>query len=109
MRKDAFRVLARRRDGSGKTEAYFEAVAEGRLTGDAGVISSCPEIALSRRDCRASPRGSGPKPVAHKLITDMRASTGDGAEVASGTGQAWSVRPLALFLPFRNLGLRSCG
>ncbi len=90
--------------GSGKTEVYFEAVAEA-LRQDRQVLVLLPEIALTEPFLRRFEARFGHQPVAWH--SDLRQSQRRRAWRAIATGEAKVVvgARSALFLPYRNLGL----
>lgn len=90
--------------GSGKTEVYFEAIAEAlRLNRQTLVL--LPEIALTEPFLRRFEARFGHQPVAWH--SDLRQSQRRRAWRAIATGEAKVVvgARSALFLPYRNLGL----
>lgn len=90
--------------GSGKTEVYFEAIAEAiRL--ERQVLVLLPEIALTEPFLRRFEARFGHQPVAWH--SDLRQSQRRRAWRAIATGEAKVVvgARSALFLPYRNLGL----
>lgn len=90
--------------GSGKTEVYFEAVAEALRQGRQ-VIILVPEIALTQAGLSRFKARFGAEPVAwHSGITDM-ARRRAWREVASGRAKLVVGARSALFLPAANLGL----
>jgi len=90
--------------GSGKTEVYFEAVAEALRQGRQ-VIILVPEIALTQAGLSRFKTRFGAEPVAwHSGITDM-ARRRAWREVASGRAKLVVGARSALFLPAANLGL----
>lgn len=90
--------------GSGKTETYFEAVAEAiRL--DKQVLVLLPEIALTENFLRRFADRFGAKPVlwhSSRKSTERRRAW---RAVADGGAQVVVGARSSLFLPFRNLGL----
>ncbi|MXP09066.1 primosomal protein N' [Pseudoblastomonas halimionae] len=90
--------------GSGKTETYFEAVAEAiRL--DKQVLVLLPEIALTENFLRRFEDRFGAKPVlwhSSRKSTERRRAW---RAVADGGAQVVVGARSSLFLPFRNLGL----
>ncbi|MEM1087212.1 MAG: primosomal protein N' [Pseudomonadota bacterium] len=92
--------------GSGKTEVYFEAIAEA-LAGDpsAQVLVLLPEIALTQAVFeRFEDRfGAGPAPWHSSLSDKERRRTW--REVAHGRARIVTGARSALFLPFQNLKL----
>ncbi len=90
--------------GSGKTEVYFEAVAEALRQGRQ-VLLLVPEIALTQAGLARITDRFGAEPVAwHSGITDM-ARRRAWREVARGRAQLVVGARSALFLPFAKLGL----
>jgi len=90
--------------GSGKTEVYFEAVAEALRQGRQ-VLILVPEIALTQAGLSRFEARFGAEPVAwHSGITDM-ARRRAWREVASGRAKLIVGARSALFLPAANLGL----
>lgn len=90
--------------GSGKTEVYFEAVAEALRQGRQ-VLILVPEIALTQAGLARFKARFGAEPVAwHSGITDMERRRG-WREVAQGRAQLVVGARSALFLPFAKLGL----
>lgn len=90
--------------GSGKTEVYFEAVAEALRQGRQ-VLILVPEIALTQAGLARFEARFGAEPVAwHSSITDM-ARRRAWREVSSGRAKLIVGARSALFLPFANLGL----
>jgi primosomal protein N' (replication factor Y) len=90
--------------GSGKTEVYFEAIAEA-IRQDAQVLILLPEIALTEPFLRRFEARFGHQPVAWH--SDLRQSQRRRAWRAIATGEAKVVvgARSALFLPYRRLGL----
>ncbi|MDF2620082.1 MAG: primosomal protein [Xanthobacteraceae bacterium] len=90
--------------GSGKTEAYFEAVAETIRQGRQ-VLILMPEIALTQAFLDRFARRFGVKPAEwHSAVgTKRRGRTFKG--VSSGEVSVVAGARSALFLPFRDLGL----
>jgi primosomal protein N' (replication factor Y) len=90
--------------GSGKTEVYFEAVAESLRQGRQ-VLLLVPEIALTQAGLARITDRFGAEPVAwHSGITDM-ARRRAWREVARGRVKLVVGARSALFLPFAKLGL----
>jgi len=90
--------------GSGKTEAYFEAVAEA-LRGGRQVLVLLPEIALTEAFLgRFSGRFGAPPVVWHSSLksTERRRAW---RAIASGEAQVVVGARSALFLPYKRLGL----
>ena len=90
--------------GSGKTEVYFEAIAEA-LRQDKQVLVLLPEIALTEPFLTRFTARFGCEPVAWH--SDLRSSQRRRAWRAIASGDARSVvgARSALFLPYANLGL----
>jgi primosomal protein N' (replication factor Y) len=90
--------------GSGKTEVYFEAIAEA-LRGDRQTLVLLPEIALTEPFLKRFTARFGSEPVAWH--SGLRQSQRRRAWRGIATGQAKVVvgARSALFLPYRNLGL----
>ena len=105
VRKSAFSVsLLDGVTGSGKTEVYFEAVAEALRQGRQ-VLLLVPEIALTQAGLSRITQRFGAEPVAwHSGITDMQRRRA-WREVARGRAKLVVGARSALFLPFSNLGL----
>ena len=105
VRKNAFSVsLLDGVTGSGKTEVYFEAVAEALRQGRQ-VLLLVPEIALTQAGLARITQRFGAEPVAwHSGITDM-ARRRAWREVARGRAKLVVGARSALFLPFAKLGL----
>ncbi|MEM9600617.1 MAG: primosomal protein N' [Pseudomonadota bacterium] len=90
--------------GSGKTEVYFEAVAEA-LRQERQVLILVPEIALTQAGLTRFAQRFGAEPVAwHSGISDTERRRG-WREVASGRAKLVVGARSALFLPYANLGL----
>jgi primosomal protein N' (replication factor Y) len=89
--------------GSGKTEVYFEAIAEAVKAGKQALIL-LPEIALTGRflDRFAARFGTRPAEWHSQISPRRRARTWEG--VANGEIAVVAGARSALFLPFRNLG-----
>ncbi len=89
--------------GSGKTEVYFEAIAEVVKSGRQALIL-LPEIALTARflDRFAARFGTRPAEWHSQISPRRRARTWEG--VANGEIAVVAGARSALFLPFRNLG-----
>ena len=90
--------------GSGKTEAYFEAIAEA-LRQDRQVLVLLPEIALTEAFLRRFAERFGAPPVVwHSSLksTERRRAW---RAIAEGTAQVTVGARSALFLPFARLGL----
>ena len=105
VRRNAFSVsLLDGVTGSGKTEVYFEAVAEALRQGRQ-VLLLVPEIALTQAGLARITERFGAEPVAwHSGITDM-ARRRAWREVARGRAKLVVGARSALFLPFADLGL----
>jgi primosomal protein N' (replication factor Y) len=90
--------------GSGKTEVYFEAIAE-CLRASKQALVLLPEIALTEPFLKRFQARFGCAPVAWH--SDLRGSQRRRAwrAIASGEGQVTVGARSALFLPYRNLGL----
>ncbi len=90
--------------GSGKTEVYFEALAEA-LRRDRQVLVLLPEIALTEQFLRRFEQHFGVYPAEwhSEITTKKRARVWRG--VASGDVRVVIGARSALFLPFRELGL----
>jgi len=90
--------------GSGKTEVYFEAVAEAVRQGQQ-VLILMPEIALTGQFLERFSRRFGVPPAEwHSQVLSRRRARIWSA-VASGDAPVIAGARSALFLPFRNLGL----
>ena len=90
--------------GSGKTEVYFEAVAEALRQGRQ-VLILVPEIALTQAGLSRIKQRFGAEPVAwHSSITETERRRG-WREVAQGRAKLVVGARSALFLPFARLGL----
>ena len=90
--------------GSGKTEAYFEAIAESLSKGRQTLVL-LPEIALTEAFLRRFEERFGAAPVAwHSSLksTERRRAW---RAIAAGTAQVVVGARSALFLPYLNLGL----
>jgi primosomal protein N' (replication factor Y) (superfamily II helicase) len=92
--------------GSGKTEVYFEAIAETlRRDADAQVLVLLPEIALTEAVTARFTRRFGAAPAPwHSGLSD-KARRRTWRETAHGRAQIVIGARSALFLPFRNLRL----
>jgi primosomal protein N' (replication factor Y) (superfamily II helicase) len=90
--------------GSGKTEVYFEAIAQALREGRQSLVL-LPEIALTEPFLRRFEARFGPAPVAWH--SDLRQSQRRRAwrAIASGEALVTVGARSALFLPYRNLGL----
>lgn len=90
--------------GSGKTEVYFEAVAEA-LRQDRQVLILVPEIALTQAGLSRFKKRFGAEPVGwHSSITETERRRA-WREVAQGRAKLVVGARSALFLPFAKLGL----
>ena len=91
--------------GSGKTEVYFEAVAEAVRQGRQSIILM-PEIALTATVPRAF-RAAIRRAAGGMAFGNCRrgSASGPGAAIASGEALVVAGARSALFLPFRDLGL----
>jgi len=90
--------------GSGKTEVYFEAVAEA-VRADRQALILMPEIALTAQFLDRFAARFGARPATwHSSVTGRRRERLH-AGVASGEVKVVAGARSALFLPFRNLGL----
>ncbi len=90
--------------GAGKTEVYFEAVAETIRRGRQALIL-LPEIALTAQFLERFAARFGARPAEwHSQVTPRRRARAWEA-VAKGEVQVVAGARSALFLPFRNLGL----
>ena len=90
--------------GSGKTEVYFEAVAEA-LAAKRQVLIMLPEIALTNQFIERFEGRFGCRPVEwHSTLSDGARSRIWKA-IASGEAKAVIAARSGLFLPFSNLGL----
>ncbi|MEO0548648.1 MAG: primosomal protein N' [Pseudomonadota bacterium] len=92
--------------GSGKTEVYFEAIAEALAKDpDAQVLVLLPEIALTQAvyDRFEQRFGAGPAPWHSSLSDQQRRRTW--REVAHGRARIVTGARSALFLPFQKLSL----
>jgi primosomal protein N' (replication factor Y) len=90
--------------GSGKTETYFEAIAES-LASDRQTLVLLPEIALTEAFLRRFEERFGAAPVVwHSSLksTERRRAW---RAIAAGTAQVVVGARSALFLPYANLGL----
>ncbi len=105
VKRDSFSVsLLDGVTGSGKTEVYFEAVAEALRQGRQ-ILILVPEIALTQAGLSRFAARFEAEPVAwHSSITDM-ARRRAWREVASGRAKLVVGARSALFLPFAELGL----
>ncbi|TCR70363.1 replication restart DNA helicase PriA [Bosea sp. BK604] len=90
--------------GSGKTEVYFEAVAEAIRLGRQSLILM-PEIALTAQFIDRFEARFGVKPgLWHSAVTGRRRERLQAA-IASGEARVVAGARSALFLPYRDLGL----
>jgi primosomal protein N' (replication factor Y) len=90
--------------GSGKTEVYFEAVAEALRQGRQALVL-LPEIALTAQFLDRFAGRFGARPAEwHSGLTERQRA---GVWTAAASGEAWVVvgARSALFLPFADLGL----
>jgi primosomal protein N' (replication factor Y) (superfamily II helicase) len=90
--------------GSGKTEAYFEAVAAALAAGQQ-VLVLLPEIALGAQWLGRFRRRFGVAPVEWHSDVPQGARRDNWRAVAAGTARIVVGARSALFLPFRELGL----
>ncbi|MGL4445221.1 MAG: primosomal protein N', partial [Alsobacter sp.] len=90
--------------GSGKTEVYFEAVAEAARAGRQSLILM-PEIALTGQFLARFEQRFGVKPAEWHSGVAGRRRERTFAAVASGEALVVAGARSALFLPFRSLGL----
>ena len=90
--------------GSGKTEVYFEAVAEALARGSQ-VLILLPEIALTQQFMDRFHERFGSKPAEWHSEAPPRAREKVWRQVASGEVRVVAGARSALFLPFRELGL----
>ena len=90
--------------GSGKTEAYFEAVAAALAAGQQ-VLVLLPEIALGAQWLGRFRRRFGVAPAEWHSDVPQGARRGTWRAVAAGTARIVVGARSALFLPFRELGL----
>jgi primosomal protein N' (replication factor Y) len=90
--------------GSGKTEVYFEAVAE-IISRGKQVLILMPEIALTGQFLDRFAARFGVRPIEWHSELTPRTRARNWAAVASGTAQVIVGARSALFLPFANLGL----
>ncbi len=90
--------------GSGKTEVYFEAVAETLRQGKQ-VLIMVPEISLTTQWLRRFERRFGVKPAKWHSALGNRERTETWKAVAEGQAQVLIGARSALFLPYQNLGL----
>ena len=90
--------------GSGKTEVYFEAVAETVRRGKQ-VLILMPEIALTGQFLDRFAQRFGVKPIEWHSELTPRTRARNWAQVASGEAHVVVGARSALFLPYANLGL----
>jgi primosomal protein N' (replication factor Y) len=90
--------------GSGKTETYFEAIAEAVAAGRQ-VLILMPEIALTQAFLERFQDRFGAKPAEWHSDVPPRMRERVWRQVAEGTVQVVAGARSALFLPFDNLGL----
>ena len=91
--------------GSGKTEVYFEAVAEALRQGRQALVL-LPEIALTAQFLDRFAARFGARPAEwHSGLTRAAARARSGARSASGEARVVVGARSALFLPFADLGL----
>jgi primosomal protein N' (replication factor Y) len=90
--------------GSGKTEVYFEAVAEAIRLGRQ-VLILMPEIALTGQFLERFARRFGERPIEWHSELTPRTRARNWAAVASGAAQVVVGARSALFLPYADLGL----
>lgn len=90
--------------GSGKTEVYFEAVAETIRRGKQALILM-PEIALTGQFLERFAKRFGERPVEWHSELTPRTRARNWAAVASGAARAVVGARSALFLPYADLGL----
>ncbi len=90
--------------GSGKTEVYFEAVAEA-LRHDRQVLVLLPEIALSAQFLRRFAERFGAEPVVWHSDVPRKKRRDAWRAVTDGTARVVVGARSALFLPFAKLGL----
>jgi primosomal protein N' (replication factor Y) len=90
--------------GSGKTEVYFEAVAD-IIRRDQQVMILMPEIALTGQFLDRFAARFGVRPIEWHSELTPRTRARNWAAVASGAAQVVVGARSALFLPYANLGL----
>ncbi len=90
--------------GSGKTEVYFEAVAEAMRSGSQ-VLILVPEIALSQSFLKRFQKRFGIRPAEWHSDLSKKIRRTTWRTVAEGRAKVVIGARSALFLPFRNLGL----
>jgi primosomal protein N' (replication factor Y) len=92
--------------GSGKTEVYFEAIAETlRKDATAQVLVLLPEIALTQAVTHRFVQRFGAEPAAWHSAAGSKARRRAWREVASGRSRIVVGARSALFLPYQNLKL----
>ncbi len=92
--------------GSGKTEVYFEAIAEAlRLDPEAQVLVLLPEIALTQAVTSRFEERFGVEPAQWHSAAGSKARRRVWREVAAGRARIVVGARSALFLPYRNLRL----
>lgn len=105
VQEDAFSVtLIDGVTGSGKTETYFEAIAEAVKRGRQ-VLILMPEIALTQAFLERFQERFGAKPAEWHSDVTPRMREQVWRQVAEGSVQVVAGARSALFLPYRNLGL----
>ncbi len=105
VQEDAFSVtLIDGVTGSGKTETYFEAIAEAVKRGRQ-VLILMPEIALTQAFLERFQERFGAKPAEWHSDVTPRMRERVWRQVAEGSVQVVAGARSALFLPYRNLGL----
>ncbi|MCO5132187.1 MAG: primosomal protein N' [Xanthobacteraceae bacterium] len=103
--RDAFQVaLIDGVTGSGKTEVYFEAVAETATRGRQ-VLILMPEIALTGQFLDRFAQRFGVKPIEWHSELTPRTRARNWAAIAAGEARVVVGARSALFLPYANLGL----
>lgn len=90
--------------GAGKTEVYFEAIAEALRRGQQALVM-LPEIALTQQWLERFERRFGCAPAAWHSELGPRVRRLTWRAVADGSARVVVGARSALFLPFRNLGL----
>lgn len=90
--------------GSGKTEVYFEAVAEALRNGSQALIT-VPEIALTSQWLSRFEKRFGVRPACWHSGLGVRERTDTWTAIAEGRAKVIVGARSALFLPYRNLGL----
>jgi primosomal protein N' (replication factor Y) len=91
--------------GSGKTEVYFEAVAEALRQADRQVLILLPEIALTSQFLERFEARFGCRPAEWHSAVSAKERARVWRGVAEGTVRVVAGARSALFLPFSNLGL----